>query len=91
MKIIYTRKTETADEYIQRKVKELSDKYNITVISSDSLIQISVFSDGANRMSSRALFGELERLKSRKNPNYDNGQKNQPLKELLAGYKEDEK
>lgn len=91
LKIIYTRKTETADEYIQRKVKELSDKYNITVISSDSLIQISVFSDGANRMSSRALFGELERLKSRKNPNYDNGQKNQPLKELLAGYKEDEK
>ncbi len=59
-KIIYTKQGETADEYIQRTVRDLSSKYSITVITSDHLIQIAVFSYGAYRRSSRTFLQELK-------------------------------
>ena len=64
-KIIYTPKNVTADAYIQRQVKELEDDYNITVISDENLIQVSIFSDGAYRLSTRTLFSEIAYLKDK--------------------------
>ena len=70
-KIIYTPKNVTADAYIQRQVKELEDDYNITVISDDNLIQVSIFSDGAYRLSTRTLFSEIAYLKDKAMKQYN--------------------
>ena len=55
MTIIYTRTDQTADSYIEKAVHDLKGKYNITVASSDGLIQNSIFAHGASRMSAREL------------------------------------
>ena len=82
LKVIYTDKDETADAYIQRTVRELKDRYSITVVTSDKLIQVAVFSFGAYRKSSRALFDEIKRMRS-EHPVFGNKVKNTPFKELL--------
>ena len=61
--IVYTRTNETADEYIQKIAAELRNTYDITVASSDALIQNAVFAQGALRMSSRELLSRIELLK----------------------------
>ena len=53
--VIYTRTGQSADQYIERKVHELKDKYRITVATSDGLIQNSILANGARRMSSKEL------------------------------------
>ena len=55
MDVIYTRTGQSADQYIERKVHELKDKYRITVATSDGLIQNSILANGARRMSSKEL------------------------------------
>ena len=61
-KIIYTAKNQTADIYIQKAARELSDDYDITVVSSDRLVQVAIFSFGAYRMSSRNLWSQIQRM-----------------------------
>ena len=82
LKVIYTDKDETADAYIQRMVRELKDQYSITVVTSDKLIQVAIFSFGAYRKSSRALFDEIRRMKE-DHPIQNTKTKNTPLKDLL--------
>lgn len=47
--IVYTKQNETADIYIQKKVFNNSDKYHITVVSNDNLIQLNIASHNAYR------------------------------------------
>lgn len=61
--IIYTRTNETADEYIEKLSRELRDTYDITVATSDALIQNAIFAHGALRMSARELKSRIELLK----------------------------
>ena len=63
VEIVYTRTNETADEYIQKIAAELRNTYDITVASSDGLIQNAVFAQGALRMSARELLSRIELLK----------------------------
>ena len=51
--VVYTKKNETADTYIEKRCKILGDKYRISVVSSDSLEQLRIFSSNARRISSR--------------------------------------
>ena len=55
LSIVYTRTGQTADQYIERLCAQLKGTYRLTVASSDGLIQNSVFSHGAMRMSAREL------------------------------------
>ena len=88
-KVIYTKKDETADEYIQRTVRELKDKYSITVVTSDRLIQVAIFSFGAYRMSSRRIFDEIAKMRNKKTEKTEEF-KNRPFKELLKDYKSED-
>ena len=63
--IVYTRAKETADAFIEKLASELKGRYRMTVVTSDSLIQNSVFAHGALRMSARELEYHLDYLKKR--------------------------
>lgn len=58
--IVYTPSGMSADSYIEKKVKDLRGKFECVAATSDALIQNSVFSHGARRISAR----ELERMVS---------------------------
>ena len=53
--VVYTREAETADQYIARFATEHSMKYDITVATSDGLIQLIIRGADARLMSARDL------------------------------------
>ncbi len=57
--IIYTRESQTADNYIEKAAKELSRNYRVTVATSDALEQMIIFGNGAYRLSARILEEEV--------------------------------
>ncbi len=59
MEVVYTSSNLTADAYIERFVSDHQKDYDITVASSDGLIQNAIFAQGAKRMSARELFGRI--------------------------------
>lgn len=69
--IIYTKKAQTADTYIEKTTHELSSQYNITVATSDGLEQLIVSGQGARRMSSRELKQEMEFLSQNRMQEYE--------------------
>ncbi|MBR0461907.1 MAG: NYN domain-containing protein [Erysipelotrichaceae bacterium] len=86
--LVYTKTRQTADEYIERKSKELSKEYRVIVVTSDALEQLRVFSYGAGRMSSREFFERYERLrKDNKRVEY---KPNRPFSELKSLLLEEE-
>ena len=63
--IVFTKENQTADAYIERTTHEMvnADNADVTVISSDGLVQKIIMGDGARRVSARDFFAELDRLK----------------------------
>ncbi len=61
VEVVYTKQDETADAFIERTVHEIRNKYKITVASADGLVQQTIMSLGALRMSARELLMEIER------------------------------
>lgn len=58
--IIYTKEHQTADSYIEIAVSKLNRyQQNIYVATSDGAEQMTVFSQGANRISARELLNEI--------------------------------
>ena len=55
LNVIYTKEAETADRYIEEFVFEKGREYDITVVTSDRMVQMSAYGDGASRMSAREL------------------------------------
>ena len=78
--LVYTRKHQTADMYIEAKAKELGDKYHLIVVTSDALEQLSVFSSDAFRLSSREFLARYNNM--RKNNTYNKKISNRPLEQL---------
>ena len=58
--VVYTKEAETADQYIAKAVNDIGEGYNVTVATSDSLVQLIIFSKSAIRMSARELKEEVE-------------------------------
>lgn len=58
--VIYTKEAETADQYIEKAVRDLTKKYQVTVATSDALEQIIIFGQGAMRLSAWGLKEEVE-------------------------------
>lgn len=85
--IIYTKNKQTADEYIERKSKELNEKYKVIVVTSDYLEQIRVFANGASRMSSREFIERYENFKLDKKTLHKPNRPLQELRKLLDDYK----
>ncbi len=65
LEVVFTQRDETADAYIERTVHELTDKYHITVATSDALEQLTVMRLGALRMSAGMLAEEVQRVTGR--------------------------
>jgi small GTP-binding protein len=60
--IVYTRYGQSADAYIEKKVAEIKNDYHILVATSDGLIQNSILSHGATRLSARELEGKVRQI-----------------------------
>ena len=58
--IVYTREAETADQYIEKTVRRISRKHEVTVATSDALEQVIILGQGARRMSAAGLKEEVE-------------------------------
>lgn len=53
--IIYTKYNQTADSYIEKAVHDLKKTYDLSVATSDGLIQNAILANGAKRISAREL------------------------------------
>lgn len=60
IEVVFTRQDETADAYIERLVHEIHDKYRVTVATSDGLVQQTILSLGALRMSAAELKNQID-------------------------------
>lgn len=60
IKVVFTKENETGDMYIEKLVSDVGKNYRVRVVTSDNLIQISVFRNGVLRMSSSEFREEIE-------------------------------
>ena len=58
--VVYTKEAETADQYIEKTVHEIGQKYHVTVATSDALEQMIIWGSGALRMSAPGLREAIE-------------------------------
>lgn len=65
MKIVYTKRFQTADSYIEREVAKIDRHHNIKVVTDDAAIQTQAYGRGALRVSSNELKLELYRLRNK--------------------------
>ncbi|MBM0046833.1 NYN domain-containing protein [Anaerococcus sp. DFU013_CI05] len=59
MKIVYTKRFQTADTYIEKQILKISQKHNLKVVTDDGQIQILASNKGAVRMTSTELKSEI--------------------------------
>lgn len=57
--VVYTKEAETADQYIEKAVHEMAQKYKVTVATSDGMEQKIIMGAGANRLSAKGLQEEV--------------------------------
>ena len=58
--VVYTKEGETADLYIEKKAAACQKDFDVSVATSDSLEQLSIFSHGARRISAAELYMLIE-------------------------------
>ena len=58
--VVYTKEAETADQYIEKTVREIGRRHQVTVATSDALEQMIIMGQGAFRMSAKGLREEIE-------------------------------
>ena len=73
--VVYTREAETADQYIEKAVHEISPQHHVTVATSDALEQMIIWGAGATRMSAAGLLEEIDAASSEIRRDYLAGQK----------------
>lgn len=62
--IVYTKEAETADHYIARTASKMEGQYNVTVATSDALVQMIIWGKGAKRLSANGLLEEVSKAKN---------------------------
>lgn len=63
VEVVYTSTDQTADAWIEAHAVQLVKQYQVTVATSDALIQNSVFAHGAMRLSTRELLSRIDATK----------------------------
>ena len=61
--VVYTKKAETADQYIEKVVHHIGRRYHVTVVTSDGVEQVITMGQGGARISSRDFLEEIEYTK----------------------------
>ena len=57
--VVYTKEAETADQYIEKTVHDISKKYDVRVATSDAMEQMIIMGQGARRVSANELREEI--------------------------------
>ena len=57
--VVYTKEAETADQYIEKTVHDISKKYHVRVATSDMMEQMIIMGAGAHRISAKELREEI--------------------------------
>lgn len=73
--IIYTKEAETADQYIEKTVADISKKYDVRVATSDMMEQMIILGQGARRISAKELFEEIQCIRQQIKELYLEGNK----------------
>ena len=60
VQIVYTKEGQTADAYIEALAAKIGSSYTARVVTSDALVQLSIFRSGLLRMSARELRESVE-------------------------------
>ena len=60
--VIYTKEAETADMFIEKTTKEIAQKHQVVVATSDALEQMIIMGHGAIRLSANGFWDEIERV-----------------------------
>ena len=72
--VVFTKEGETADSFIERMINQVGRKFEVSVVTSDSLEQQLVFQRGATRMSSIEFYHEIKgierKIRSKLEKNY---------------------
>lgn len=71
--IVYTKKAETADQYIAKITKSIKDDAEVVVATSDALVQMIILGSGAIRLSARELLAEVLETKTKISEKIDKG------------------
>lgn len=79
IKIIYTKKGQTADSYIEELIFNMKNQENISVVSSDWTLQQMVLSGGLLRIPSSELIFDISRIEKQISNKYDNKKSNDNL------------
>lgn len=95
MKIVYTKKFQTADTYIEKQILKIARSENLKVVTDDSQIQILAASKAAARMTSKelkaAIYNNNSKIKRKKRADFNRNFKSFPLSEELIEKIEDMK
>ncbi len=68
--VVYTRESETADQYIEKTVHDIAKNNRVTVATSDGLEQMIILGEGAVRLSAGGLLAEVENRQKELNANF---------------------
>ena len=71
LQVVYTKENETGDAYIEALVARLGPSYNVRVVTSDALVQISSLRSGVLRMSARELQEEVAQTQKEMRQHYN--------------------
>ncbi|WP_315118817.1 NYN domain-containing protein [uncultured Clostridium sp.] len=74
--VVFTKEGETADAYIEKKVNDMGRKWEVCVVTSDSLEQQVTFQRGAIRMSSLEFYHEVKSIERKISSNIENNRNN---------------
>lgn len=84
--VIYTKEAETADQYIEKTVHEIGQKYDVTVATSDNLEQMIIYGSGARRLSADGLRQEMQMVQAEIREEFlepvEPGQKHLPFQDI---------
>ncbi len=58
--VVYTKEAETADQYIEKTVHKMAGKAKVTVATSDGLVQMIIWGEGALRLSAQGFREAVE-------------------------------
>ena len=58
--VVYTKEAETADQYIEKTVHDIAKRYNVKVATSDAMEQMIILGQGAQRMSAKDLWEDIQ-------------------------------
>lgn len=95
--IVYTKKFQTADTYIEKQMHRLARRHNVRVCTNDAQVQSLAFERGASRITALELYNDLsnKRLKIKRsnkktfNNNFDKFPLSEEILEKIEQIRED--